>query len=762
MRKIIAIIFCLSVPLITFSQKKYTISGYISDEKTGEALIGATIAENNQFKGTNTNGYGFYSLLLTEGEHQLTYSYLGFKNISLTINLSENLKKDVELSEMTTSLEQVTIRAESKHSPVDINVYNEEKLSIKEIMKLPSIFGESDVIKAIQLQSGVKTIGDGSSGMFIRGGGSDQNLILIDEAPIYNPSHLFGLVSVFNPDALNHVSLYKSNMPAQYGGRASSVIDCKMKEGNMKEYDFATGISPFSSIVTMNGPLQKEKSAFFISARRSLIDFFVEPGTSLVLVPTFYDLNIKLNTKIRSKNRLFLSFYKGADKLESAEGFYNKWGNTTFTLRWNRNINTKLFSNVSLIYSDYKNYLEFVDDAKNYKWLTGLKDLNAKIDLTYYIQPDNLVKFGIGSIYHKFIPGETSDTMLSIPRIQAMEYSAYLLNDVKPFNWMGINFGIRLSLFQDTGETTWFQYDESHSLVSEHKNTSGVYKSYFNIEPRISFNFVLSHTSSIKLAFARNSQNLQVLQNNSLSYASLETWFPSNPSIKTLIANAISAGWFYTISDMYSFSMESYYKTYANQIDYVDHANLVNNPYIEGEIRTGTARAYGFEMVLKKQTGKLTGSLSYSYSRAFRKIEGINNNEEYNSPYDIPHDFRISGNYQFTSKWNASAVWIYTSGRPVTLPVGFYYEDDEPIPIYSGRNSSRFPDYHRLDLATTYCTQVNPSKSYWTISFGIFNAYAHKNPLGYEFVKRPNSENVDVYQYSLFTILPNFSIKFNF
>jgi hypothetical protein len=762
MRNIITIILCLSVPFIAFAQKKYTISGYVLDKKTGEALIGATVAENNLFKGTNTNGYGFYSLQLSEGEHQLTYSYLGFENISLTVNLSGNIKNDIELPEIATSLEQVTVSAESNHRTVNVNIFNEERLSVKEIMKIPSVFGESDVIKAIQLQSGVKTIGDGSSGMFIRGGGSDQNLILIDEAPIYNPSHLFGLVSVFNPDALNNVSLYKSNMPAQYGGRASSVIDCKMKEGNLKEYDFAAGISPFSSIITVNGPIIKEKSAFFISARKSLVDFFVEAGPNMPIVPAFYDLNLKLNTKIGSKDRLFFSLYKGADRLESAEGFYNKWGNTTFTLRWNRNIGTKLFSNVSFISSNYENYLEFKDEGKDYKWLTGLKDLNAKVDLTYYIQPDNLVKFGIESIYHKFTPGETTDTMQSIPRVQAFEYSAYLLNDIKPFNWMGINYGIRVSFFQDTGETTWFQYDESHLPISKHKNVSGAYKSYFSIEPRISFNLKLNTSSSFKLAFARNAQNLQVLQNNSLSYASLETWFPSNQNIKPLIANVVSVGWFYNISDAYSFSLESYYKTYSNQIDYVDHASLVNNPYIEGEIRTGSAKAYGIEFLLKKETGKLTGSLSYSYSRALRKIEGINNNEEYNSPYDIPHDFRITGNYQVTSKWNASAVWMYTSGRPVTLPVGFYYEDDEPIPIYSDRNSSRFPDYHRLDLATTYCTEANPSKSFWTISLGVFNAYAHKNPLGYEFVRRHNSENVDVYQYSLFTILPNFSVKFNF
>lgn len=762
MKTIINIFLYLLIPFTAISQHNYVISGYITDKQSGEALIGATIVEKTLQKGTISNGYGFYSLSLSEGLHTITVSYLGYENFNFDVVLKENLLKDIELPQLVTSLNEVAITSEYKNEPTKLNEFSMERLSIKEIGKLPSLLGEVDVIKTIQLQSGVKSIGDGSSGMFIRGGGSDQNLILIDEAPIYNPSHLFGLISVFNPDALNHVTLFKSNMPAQYGGRVSSVIDCKMKEGNLRKYNFSAGLSPFSTIITMNGPIKKESSSFLFSARKSLVDIFIKPGETMVLVPAFYDLNIKMNSKIGIKDRVFLSVYYGKDRIESADGFFNKWGNTSTTFRWNRNSTDKLFLNVSLIYSNYENYLEFKDEGKEYKWLTGLNDINAKFDLSYYIRPDNFVKFGVGSIYHKFIPGETADKLQSISRIQAFEHSLYFLNDIKPVNWFGVNYGLRFSAFQNTGNATWYDYDDNYYAVNKRENLSGVYNTYWSLEPRISANISLHTDYSIKVAYARNAQYMQVLQNASLSYTSLETWFPATPNIKPIITDVMSFGWFQNLSGLYSFSIESYYKTFQNHIDYVDHARLVNNPYIEGEIRMGTAKAYGMEINFKKEIGKLTGSFSYVYSRAVRKIEGINDNKEYNSPYDIPHDFRINGNYQISHKWSISSVWMFMTGRPVTLPVGFYYEGKELVPIYSGQNLSRFPDYHRLDIGVSFNTKTETKKSYWIINFGAYNVYARKNPLGYEFVKRKASKGIDVYQYTLFTIMPNFSLKFNF
>lgn len=772
MSRIVLLVVLLTIlPTLIFSQT-YTISGYIMDKKSGEALIGATVIEKEPFKGTSTNGYGFYSFSLPAGEHRLVYSYIGYENVVLNIRLTQNVKQSVELAESTMELAQATVTADQNESPLHTNVFEVDNLTMKEIKKLPTMFGQPDVVKAVQLQTGVKTIGDGSSGMFIRGGSADQNLILIDEAPIYNPSHFFGLISVFNPDVINNVDLYKSNMPAQYGGRASAVVDCKMNEGNVKEYDFSFGISPFDVIASANGPIVKDKAAFLVSVRKSLIDiFFTKPGEMIPFIPGYYDVNVKLNTKIGEKDRLFLSVYNGKDRLKSYDGFFNRWGNTTATLRWTRDITPKLFLNVSAIYSNYKNYMEFKEETRTYKWLTGLSDANLKADMSYYFSPKNSLKFGVGTIYHGFIPGETADSLQSIPRIQAFEHSIYILNDVTPLKWLGINYGVRLSIFQNIGKTRLFEYDEFHSLAGEQTTKGGVYKTYARIEPRVNFNFMLHRNFSLKVAYARNAQYMQVLQNNTMSYASLETWFPANPNIKPLMADVVSAGWFQSIKgNMFSFSVEGYYKWYGNQIDFVDHAELVNNPYIEGEILSGTARAYGVEVAFKKNLGKITGSLSYSYARALRKIDGINEGKEYSSPYDIPHDFRIMGNYQITPKWSVSAVWMYQTGRPVTLPIGFYYEDwstsTDPIPIYSDRNSSRFPDYHRLDISATYSTKVNPKKFYWTISFGVFNAYARKNPYCYNFVWGHQgtgmTNEVVVEKYSLFSILPNVGATFHF
>lgn len=762
MKSILYIVLSLVICFQVKSQQHFTISGYVKDKNTGEVLIGASIYENSHYKGTITNGYGFYSFSLPAGKYTLYCSYMGYENVSIEVDMTQNVSKDFFLDNTSVSLDAVAVTAESTTKPLAINEFNTEKLTMKNIRQLPSMFGEADVIKAIQLQSGVKTLGDGSSGMFVRGGSSDQNLILIDEAPIYNPSHLFGLISVFNPDALNHVELYKSNMPAQYGGRVSSVIDCKMKEGNLYDYDFSAGISPFSATLTANGPLVKEESSFFISGRKSFIDLFFSPGPNLALVPAFYDLNMKVNTKVGKNDRLFISFYNGKDLLESVDGFYNKWGNTSGTIRWNRNIGSRLFINTSFIMSDYQNYLEFKDEGRNYKWLTGLNDMSLKLDLSYYIRPGNALKIGAGSIYHKFIPGETSDTLQSIPKVQAYEHAFYILNNIELLDWLGLNYGLRLSVFQNDGKATWFDYNERYLPTKTNTNVKGVYNTYIYPEPRISANVKLNPDYSLKLAYARNVQYMQVLQNNSLSYSSLETWFPANPNIKPIIVDVASAGWFQSLNKNYFFSIELYYKTYQNQIDYIDHARLINNPYIEGEIRNGTAKAYGTEFNIKKGTGRLTGIISYSYSRALRKIQDINGNEEYSSPFDIPHDFRIMSSYKINPKWTFNSSWMYMSGRHVTLPVEFYEYQDNTVPIYSDRNSSRFPNYHRLDISFNYEPERQTDKINWTMNFGIFNLYAKKNPLGYEFDSDYSTGKIKVYQYTLFTILPNFSIKAEF
>jgi len=762
MKKSFLLIFIfVLVSKLSFSQT-FTISGYINDKNTGEVLIGATIVEKSILKGAVSNGYGYFSLSLPKGEHRISCSYVGFKSYTFTIDLQKDTIANIWLEEQIASIDEVIITAEEKEDPILTNEYNVEKLTVKNIRQLPSLFGEADLIKAIQLQTGIKTLGDGSSGMFIRGGSSDQNLIIIDEAPIYNPSHMFGLISVFNPDALNNVTLYKSNMPAQYGGRTSAVIDCKMKEGSLYNYNFSAGLNPFSASIYADGPIMKEKSAFLVSARKSLVDLFFLPDAQgyFEIIPGFYDLNIKLNTKVGDRNRIFFSFYNGKDRLQSADGFSNNWSNRTGTLRWNRNFSSKWFSNCSLIYSNYSNSLEFTEEDRNYQWLTGVTDVSVKADLSYYISPDNTIKIGVNSIYHRFIPGETADTLESIPGIQSIENAMYVSNDIKLTSWLGFNYGLRVSFFQNSGKATWYEYSDSYEFISSKSNESGIYNTEKKLEPRLSINLRIHPGSSMKLAYARNAQYMQVLQNSSLSYTSMETWFPSNPNIKPIVTDVFSIGWFWKIQHGFLFSSEVYYKASENRIDYIDHAKLINNPYIEAEVRIGKEQAYGADFEFKKTKGDFTGSVGYSYSRAIRKIEGINSGKEYPAPYDIPHDIRILGSYKINNYWSFSSIWMYNSGRPATLPIGFYYQGNNAVPIYSQRNSSRFPDYHRLDIAATYTTKAKKKKLFWDISFGIYNVYARQNPIGYDFFRW--GDTLTVRQYSLFTILPNFSVKANF
>ncbi len=597
--KIVYIILFIIQSQILIAQDVFTVSGHIFDKKNGEYLVGATIYNQLTSNGTTTNEYGFFSISIPAGRCIIKCSFIGYTQKAIAMNIGKDSILNIGLDSRSIDLNEVLI-TKPANSYLKNNEFTFERITTKNIRQLPSVIGEPDLIKTLQLQSGVKTIGDGSSGMFIRGGSSDQNLIIIDEAPIYNPSHLFGLISVFNTDILNDIKFYKSNMPAQYGGRASAVIDCKMKEGNLKQEQLTFGISPFSANVSLNGPIIKDKSSYLFSLRKSYLDFFMNTGANLALLPAFYDLIVKVNTKLGEKNRLYFSVYNGLDKLKSVDGFYNKWGNKTATLRWNSILNSKLFSNFSFIYSNYDNYLEFKEEKRSYQWLTGVKDLNAKIDLSWYMKPEAVIKFGGGTIYHRFIPGETTDLTQSIPRIQAIETSAYILNDITFLKWLGVNYGLRLSVFQNVGKAEIFNYNGENEYVSTTMNQKGVYNTYWNLEPRVNINFRMKETLSLKLAYARNAQYMQVLQNNSLSYSSLETWFPANKNIKPLLADIFSLGVFQRIPSGFSISIETYYKNFKNQIDYVDHATLINNPYIESQTLIGKAKAYGVEFNFKK------------------------------------------------------------------------------------------------------------------------------------------------------------------
>ncbi|WP_375578757.1 TonB-dependent receptor [Marivirga tractuosa] len=752
-----------STAFITVAQNHFTISGYITDASSAEILIGANVALNYPSTGTVTNNYGYYSLTLPEDEYTLYISYVGYEPIQLEIKLENDQTQNIKLDIAKEFMQEVEVIG-GREKEIERNEFSLNKLSIAEIRKMPTVFGEPDVIKAMQLKPGIKTIGDGSSAMFVRGGGSDQNLIMIDEAPIYNPSHLFGLISVFNVDAIKHVNLYKSNMPAQYGGRVSAVMDTQMKDGNLNKNNFSLGLSPFAATISANGPIQKDKTSYLLSLRKSLIDMAFSPGSNLPLVPSFYDINAKFSTKLNDKNKLFLTLYNGQDRIRSVDGLFNEWGNSSATLRWNTQLNKKFFSNLSFIYSRYDNSLEFEDESRNYSWKTGLYDSQLKWDITYFHLPNNTVKFGGAIIDHQFIPGKNgSQPESSIPEISALEYGFYALQDLEIFEMIGVNYGIRLSGFQNYGYATFYSYNEAYSVTDTMFNHNGVYHNNWNLEPRLSINYKITDNKSIKASYSRNAQYMQILQNNALSYTSLETWFPVNRNINPLLVDALGLGFFQSLKSGYFLSVETYYKKIQNQIDYVDHAQIVNNPFVEGEVRSGSASAYGAELLLKKETGRLTGNISYTYSRAIRTVQDINDGNTYSAPFDIPHDLRVLGQYKLNKKWDISSIWMYMSGRPVTLPIGFYMENNDPVPIYSERNGARFPSYHRLDISANYSTKQSGISTYWDIIFGLFNAYGRKNPLGYDFRRKIGNRNeLAVYQYVLFRWMPNFSLKYNF
>lgn len=735
-RFFIIILFLTS--FVCLQAQTYTLSGHITDAATGETLIGATLFEASSQIGTSANAYGFYSLRLPAGNHKLQCSFLGYNTKQIDVQLDGDKTLEIKLEENAVGLGEVVIEAASVERPQKQNEFHAEMLTINQIRKLPSAFGEADVIKAVQMQSGVKTIGDASSGLLVRGGTNDQNLILIDEAPIYNASHLFGMISIFNPEAVNQVTFYKSNMPAQYGGRVSAVLDCKMKEGNMRKHDFSFSLSPFAATLTANGPIVKENASYLISARRSYIDLFAKPNPDMPLVPTFYDLNAKLNTKIGQNDRIYASFYRGHDIISSQDGLYNTWGNTSGTLRWTHNFGSRWFLNAAFIVSDYQNDLSFAYKKRQFHWHTGLSDLNLKAALSYYIAPECELRIGAGAIRHAFTPGESDSIELSLPRIQAMEYSAFVLNDWKATKWLGFNYGLYLSAFQPlNGEGATYVYPE----------------------PRVSMNVMLSETMSLKAAYARNVQYIQVLQNNSLNYTSLETWFPAAKGLKPVIADVVSGGCFLDFGGQYSASAELYYKKGQNQIDFIDHAQLINNPNVINQVRSGNSEAYGLEINLVKNAGKFTGAMSYTYSRVVYTIEGINDGKPYSALSDIPHDFRINGCYQFAPHWSASAAWQYSSGHPVTLPVGFYEYMGQTVPIYTERNASRTPAYHRLDLSCAYHSPKYKNGFNWSASVGLFNAYNRMNPIGYQFETNTSNGEMRVYAYSMFGILPNISLR---
>ncbi len=754
---------------------KHTISGKVTDKSNGEGLIGAAVFIKELNTGTSTNSYGFYSITLPVGQYSLIFSYIGYHNSITSIQLHQDIKLNIEMEQKHETLKEVEVTSER----LDKNVVKPEmstfKMDIKTIQKIPALFGEVDIIKAIQMLPGVQSVSEGSSGFSVRGGAPDQNLILLDDAPVYNASHLLGFFSVFNNDAIKDVKLYKGDIPANYGGRLSSVLDINMKEGNNKEYEVDGGIGLISSRLTIEGPIVKDKASFIVSGRRTYADLFLGLSSNKALHNNqlyFYDLNAKVNWEINENNHIYLSGYFGRDVFKNSfAGF--KWGNETGTFRWNHLFTKKIFANFTFLYSDYLYNLGTPDGNTNsFVWNSSLQDFGVKGDISYYMNTNNTIRFGISITQHAFNPGKANGIGSQsyfqdyvVPGTQAIESAAYASNEEKFGNHLTLNYGLRFSMFQSVGPTTLYHYNSNYIAID-----SSIYKSwtfyntYTGLEPRLGAVYVLNELSSIKASYTRTLQYLQLAQ-NSTAGTPLDFWFPASPNVKPQVADQVATGYFRNFrKNTIETSVEVYYKWMNDVIDFKDNAQLLLNKQLEGELRIGKAWSYGAEFLLRLNERKLNGWVSYTYSRTFRQIPTINNGAYYPAPYDKPNNISIVLNYQLTKRLGISANWVYATGTPVTFPTGRAIIGGKVIPIYSDRNAYRYPDYHRMDLSVDYACKEKPGNKFkWDLNFSVYNVYDRHNTWTINFVQDTIDPNVTYAERTyLFGIIPSVTLNFHF
>ena len=768
-------------------KNKRSISGHVKDGETGEDLLGATIYVTELKSGTVTNSYGYYTLRLDPGNYTLKFSYIGYEPIIHTIILSEDITLNIDLQPKGELLNEVEITAEAPDQNVKKAEMSVVKLDAKTINKIPSLMGEVDIIKALLLLPGVQTAAEGSSGFVVRGGSPDQNLVLLDEATVYNAGHLLGFFSVFNNDAIQDVKLYKGDIPARYGGRLSSVLDVRMKDGNSKRFSGTGGIGIISSRLTLEGPILKDRTSFIASGRRTYADLFLPFAKDKSLQDNklyFYDFNAKINHIINENNRIYLSGYFGRDvfKNQFAE---MKLGNQTATLRWNHLFSQNLFSNFSFIYSKYKYGLGTAsdDEANSFDWESDLRDFGIKGDLTLYLNENNTIRFGISSLYHSFNPGVAQgkgDNSLFdewiVPKNYAIESAVYISNEQKIGALMILKYGLRISTFSNIGPGTVYNFDENFETIDSTVYSGGdIYKTYWGLEPRIGLNYLLSESSSIKASWARTNQYIQVAQ-NSTAGTPLDIWFPASPNVKPQISDQFALGYFRNFkNNLIETSIEGYYKDMQDAIDFKDHAELLLNKELEGELRFGKAWSYGIETMvrvngLKLGNGLLSGWVSYTWSRTWRLFHDINNGTKYPAPYDRPHDVSVVANWDITKRWTVAANWVYATGQPVTFPTGRAVIGGVILPISSDRNAYRMADYHRLDVSVTLNPKEKPNRKWhhsWT--FSLYNAYNRHNTWSINFVQEQATPGNPTKAYEtyaeqtyLFGIIPAITFNFKF
>lgn len=757
--------FFFLIITINANAQNYTLSGFVTSAGNGESLTGASVTAGNA--SAKTNNYGFYSISLPAGNYTVEIRTDGYKDYTEDIHIQGDIKRNYSLSEITQSsiaIEEVVITS------TNINKVNQaltgvERINVNLANKLPVILGERDILKTVQLLPGVKAGGDGQSGFSVRGGNLDQNLILLDDAPVYNASHLLGFFSTFNSDAIKDVTMYKGSAPAQFGGRISSVVDVRMKEGNNKNFGVSGGLGLISSRLNVEGPIQKDKSSFLISGRRTYLDLFLQLSDKFKDNKLyFYDLNTKVNYKFSEKSQLFLSGYFGRDVLGLKNIFGINWGNATTTARYNHVLNEKLFSNTVLAYSNFDFVVEInKDDPLNaFDVISKIQDISLKQEFDYFHNDRNSWKFGVNAIHHNNNPGQIAGNNI-IPfqnKRKGIETAIFAANDWKATENLKINYGLRLSAFYVLGgNSEFYTFDDQNELISAEKR-SGLVKSYYNLEPRFAANYKLNDASSAKLSYTRNTQHLHLIS-NSVTTSPADRWVLNSNNIKPQIGDQISLGYVRNLKNsMYELSAETYYKYMQNQIDYKDNSDE-RDLILERQLLFGKGRAYGIEFLAKKNKGKLTGWLGYTLSKSERKINGVNDNNWYNLRYDRTHDFTAVGMYDLTPRLSVSAIWTYQTGNAVTFPVGVYSVADQTAYYYTGRNQYRMPAYHRLDLGATW--QMRNRKTLKSeLAFSLYNAYGRQNAYLINFKTEENSDRILAEQTALFRFVPSISYNFKF
>ena len=777
-------------PIFFFAQTKHTISGVVKDAANGETLFGATVLLKGTSIGSTTNEYGFYSISAPEGNYTLTISYLGFTTFEKAINLNADQKLNIEIREDAAKLNEVVIIAEeSKKVNLQTPQMSVAKLSINEIKKIPVVLGEVDLIKSIQLLPGVANAGEGASGFNVRGGAEDQNLILLDEAIIYNASHLFGFFSVFNADAIKDMKLYKGGIPARFGGRASSVLDIRQKDGNNKEFKLTGGIGAISSRLAAEAPMFKDKGSFLMAGRAAYANIFLALANESSRAG-FYDLNLKTNYEIDEKNKLYLSGYLGNDNFNLGGIFSNSYGNLSGNLRWNHIFNNKLFSNASLIYSRYNYNLEI--PIEGIDWKSDINNYNMRYDFGYYASDKLKFDFGVNGIYYNFNPGNLkpldANSGVNPKKLDdkfALEAGIYTSLEHKISDKLTAQYGLRFSYFNRLGNQTLNNYTNNLPVV--YNEELGIYErtepisntnygkgksiaTFNNFEPRFALSYQLNEKSSFKASYNRMAQYLHLISNTT-SATPLDIWAPSGKFLKPQIANQYAAGYFRNFKDnMFSIEAEAYYKTIDNRVDYINGAELIAQNTIETEILIGEARAYGLEFLLRKNKGNFTGWVSYTLSKSQQRTPGgaagglgINNGKWYNSNWDRTHDFSFTGSYKLNEKWQFGANMVFQTGRPVTYPNGKFLYNGLSIATYSDRNADRLPAYHRLDLSATLTPRKNIERKWqgeWV--FGIYNAYNRMNAASISFGQNQETGASEATRTSIFGIIPSVTYNFKF